>query len=156
MSAAARETTTPVAPPVNGQVIGQAHYATRAVLDRLLATTGTTFHQSVALNAASDAGGETERDRLVDRMTAALKIEAATARATTDELVGAGLLEELPGTPARLRVTPAGEELHRTHRSGAAGITARLYDGLPADDLAVAGRVLATVTDRANAVLAGN
>jgi hypothetical protein len=68
-------------PTVNGQVIGQAHYATRAVLERVLARTG-------------------------------------TIRASVSE------------------------------------ITARLYADLPADDLAAAGRVLAVVTERANAELA--
>ena len=34
-------------------------------------------------------------------------------------------------------------------------ITARLYGDLPAEDLATAGRVRVTVTERANAMLAG-
>ena len=35
------------------------------------------------------------------------------------------------------------------------GIAARLYADLPAEDLATAGRVLTTVTARANAMLSG-
>ncbi|MFF1924705.1 hypothetical protein ACFVW8_29580 [Streptomyces sp. NPDC058221] len=142
------------APTVNGQVIGQAHYATRAVLERLLAGSGTTFHQCVALNAIADSDGTIERRRLADRMTATLKIAGPAAESTLSELVGAGLLAELPGSEPQLTLTAAGRELHRTTSAGTAGITARLYADLPAEDLATAGRVLTVVTARANAVLA--
>ncbi|MFI6729355.1 hypothetical protein NRF20_05520 [Streptomyces sp. R-74717] len=144
-----------VTPTVNGQVIGQAHYATRAVLERLLATTGTTFHQSVALNVIADSGEAIERGRLVDRMTGTLKIDAEVAEATVAELSAAGLLEEVPGSTPRVGLTPAGRDRRQAHRAGIADITARLYADLPAEDLATAGRVLTEVTARANAVLAG-
>ncbi|MFJ2270487.1 hypothetical protein ACIOHO_29765 [Streptomyces sp. NPDC087849] len=141
-------------PTVNGQVIGQAHYATRAVLKRLLATTGTTFHQSVALNVVADSGDAMERGRLVDRMTGTLKIDAEAAEAAVAELTTAGLLEEVPGSTAGIGLTPAGRDRRHANRAGIAEITARLYAGLPAEDLAAAGRVLTEVTARANAVLA--
>ncbi|MFE5096475.1 hypothetical protein ACFRCI_40735 [Streptomyces sp. NPDC056638] len=144
-----------VTPTVNGQVIGQAHYATRAVLERLLATTGTTFHQSVALNVIADSGETIERVRLVDRMTGTLKIDAEAAEATLAELSAAGLLEEVPGSTARVGLTPAGRDRRHANSTGIADITARLYADLPAEDLAAAGRVLTEVTARANAVLAG-
>lgn len=142
------------APTVNGQVIGQAHYATRAVLEGLLATTGTTFHQSVALNATAESGGSIERHRLVDRMTSTLKIDAAAVETVVAGLIAEGLLEEEPGEVAGLAQTAAGSALHRSHRAALAEITARLYADLPAEDLAAAGRVLTEVTARANAVLA--
>lgn len=142
------------APTVNGQIIGQAHYATRAVLERLLAGTGTTFHQSVALNAIADGGGTIGRHRLAERMTSTLKIDATAAESTLSELTAAGLLAEQPGDAPQLVLTTAGRELHRTHRTGIAGITARLYADLPAEDLAAAARVLTSVTARADAVLA--
>jgi hypothetical protein len=44
--------------------------------------------------------------------------------------------------------------LHAQIRGAATEITARLWGDLPADDLDAAGRVLATVLDRANAELA--
>ncbi|MFJ2135274.1 hypothetical protein ACIOMQ_31290 [Streptomyces sp. NPDC087845] len=141
-------------PTVNGQVIGQAHYATRAVLERLLATTGTTFHQSVALNVVADSGDAMEAGRLVDRMTGTLKIDAEAAEAAVAELTTAGLLEEVPGSTAGIGLTPACRDRRHANRAGIAEITARLYAGLPAEDLAAAGRVLTEVTARANAVLA--
>ncbi|MER7722736.1 hypothetical protein [Streptomyces sp. NPDC096323] len=142
------------APTVNGQVIGQAHYATRAVLEGLLAATGTSFQESVALNATADNGGSIERHRLVERMTSTLKTDAPTVETVLTGLVTRGLLEEQPGDVARLAHTAAGSALHRTHRAGIAEITTRLYADLPAEDLAAAARVLTEVTARANAVLA--
>ncbi|MEU1471160.1 MarR family winged helix-turn-helix transcriptional regulator [Streptomyces sp. NPDC005761] len=142
------------APTVNGQVIGQAHYATRAVLESVLAATGTTFHQSVALNATADSGGSTERHLLLERMTSTLKIDATTVETVLAGLIAQGLLEQEPGDAARLTMTPAGSELHHTHRAALTKITDRLYADLPAEDLAAAGRVLTEVTARADAVLA--
>ncbi|MFD3652824.1 MarR family winged helix-turn-helix transcriptional regulator [Streptomyces sp. NPDC058620] len=139
---------------VNGQIIGQAHYATRAVLERLLAESGTTFHQCVALNATAENGGTTERAALVARMTGTLRIDRATADTVLTELTSAGLLEEAPGDDSRLVFTEAGRERQTDIRTGSAAISARLYAGLPADELAAAGRVLTAVTARANAELA--
>ncbi|MEU8675311.1 hypothetical protein [Streptomyces sp. NPDC048560] len=141
-------------PTVNGQIIGQAHYATRAVLERLLAESGTTFHQCVALNATAGEGGTTGRTALAARMTDTLKIDRASAEAVLAELTGAGLLEEAPGDGTRLALTESGRERQAGIRSGTAAITERLYTGLPAEELAAAGRVLTALTARANAVLA--
>lgn len=41
-------------PPVGGQVVGLAHYASRAALEAALARIGSSFNQSVALRAVSD------------------------------------------------------------------------------------------------------
>lgn len=54
-----------------------------------------------------------------------------------------------------MRLTDAGRELYETTTQETAEISARLYAGIPAEDLAVAGRVLTLVTERANAELAG-
>ncbi|MFD9461225.1 MarR family winged helix-turn-helix transcriptional regulator [Streptomyces sp. NPDC060027] len=143
-------TTSP--PPVNGQVIGLAHYASRAALERVLARSGTTFEQSVALRAVSDNGGTVERDRLVGRLTGALKIEEPTARRTVDAMTAVKLLEE--PTAGQVSLTDAGRELFESIRTAGNEIAARLYAGIPAEDLAAAGRVLTLVTERADAELA--
>ncbi|MEZ0093448.1 hypothetical protein [Streptacidiphilus sp. EB129] len=144
----------PAPPTVNGQVVGLAHHATRAVLERLLARTGTTFQQSVALNAVAGSGAPIDRDQLVARMTDALKIDDSAVLAAIAELTASGLLETLPTEDSRLRLTDAGQMLSQEIRTGGAEIAARLYRDLPADDLAAAARVLTTVTARANAELA--
>ncbi|MGX1882165.1 hypothetical protein [Streptomyces sp. NPDC055287] len=142
------------APTVNGQIIGQAHYATRAVLERHLARTGTTFHQALALNATADSGAGIDRGRLVGRMTGTLKIDDATALATIAELTASVLVEAVPGDECRIRLTDAGQELHRSIRTAVGEITARLYDGFEPDEMAAAGRLLTALTARANAELA--
>jgi DNA-binding MarR family transcriptional regulator len=143
--------TTPVS-PVNGQVIGLAHYASRAALERVLARSGTTFDQSVALRAVSDNGGTVERARLEGRLTGALKIEESAARRTVDEMTALKLLEE--PSSGQVSLTDGGRELFESIRTSGNEIAARLYAGIPAEDLAAAGRVLALVTERADAELA--
>jgi DNA-binding MarR family transcriptional regulator len=141
-------------PTLNGQVIGQAHYATRAVLEGLLARTGTTFHQSVALNVTADSGATIDNDQLISRMTGTLKIDGSAALATIAELTASELLEPLPGEASRVRLTDAGQALNHQIRTALNEITARLYGDLPTDDLATAGRLLTVITTRANAELA--
>ncbi|MFJ6838356.1 MarR family transcriptional regulator [Streptomyces sp. NPDC091209] len=141
------------APSVNGRVIGLAHYASRAALERVLARSGTTFEQSVALQAVADSGGTIERARLVDRLTGGLKIAEPAARRAIEEMTARELLEE--PTAERVSLTDGGRELSESIRSAGNEIAARVYAGIPAEDLATAGRVLALVTERANAELAG-
>jgi DNA-binding MarR family transcriptional regulator len=110
----------------------------------------------VALNLTAVSGGAIDRDQLVSRMTGALKIDDSAALAAIAELTAAQLLVGLPGEASRVRLTDLGQARHRQIRSAIDEITERLYGDLPADDLATAGRVLATITARANAELASS
>jgi DNA-binding MarR family transcriptional regulator len=127
---------------LNGQIIGQAERSTRAVLDRLLATTGTTFDQWVAINLAATTA-PAGPDELAAGLTTGLQLDPAAAAAVIRDLAAAGLLSP------QAALTPAGRRRHQEISAGIAAITERLYGGLPADELATAGRVLATVTERA-------
>jgi DNA-binding MarR family transcriptional regulator len=141
----------PEIPPLTGQHIGEAENAIRAVLDALLAETGTTFHQWVALRvlAATDSGLEPEQ--LVARMTSGLKVEPSSVLHAIGQLEA----EELVSTAEVVALTDAGRARHRRIQEGVDRITRRLYGDLPVDDLVTTRRVLAIVTERANAVLAG-
>ncbi|GAA0987168.1 hypothetical protein GCM10009555_065970 [Acrocarpospora macrocephala] len=143
--------TTPI---LNGQVLGQAHYATRAVLERELARIRTSFQQSVALNVVANNGGVVGRAWLLDRMTSTLKIDESAALETLTELTDAGLVEVLPDEQPRVHFTKAGQAVQHQISDAVADITARLYADIPAADMAVAGHVLTLVTQRANAELA--
>ncbi|MDN3026915.1 MarR family transcriptional regulator [Streptomyces sp. S.PB5] len=143
-------TTTP--PLLNPRVIALAHYAARAVLEQVLARHDLTFQQSVTLRLAAVADGPVERDDIVGGVVDSLKIDAAAARSVVDELIAAELLA-VPET-AQVRITDAGRELYDTTSAATAPITARVYAGIPEADLAVAGRVLTLITERANAELA--
>ncbi|MEV8434976.1 MarR family transcriptional regulator [Streptomyces sp. HUAS 31] len=145
-------TTPPVAPLVDPRVIALAHYAGRALLENVLARHGSTFQQSVTLRLVAVAEGPVERGALVEGVVGALKIDAAEAHSVVDELIAAGLLaaEE----PSAVRITDAGRERWASTSAATAPITARVYDGIPKEDLAVAGRVLTLITQRADAEFA--
>ncbi|MFJ3100271.1 hypothetical protein [Streptomyces sp. NPDC086835] len=147
--------TTPIL--LNSQIIGRAHYAARALLDRELSRTGTTFHQSMALNAAAAEGGTVETGRIVELLTANLKIDGTTARDTVAELLATELfepLEPLPGQGPRVALTETGRAEQSRLASVATEFGPLVYGGIPEADLAVAGRVLTEVIARANAAYA--
>ncbi|MFJ8630446.1 MarR family winged helix-turn-helix transcriptional regulator [Streptomyces sp. NPDC093568] len=143
---------TTTSPLVDPRVIALAHYAGRALLERGLARHGVTFQQSVTLRLTAVADGPVERSHLVDGVVGALKIDPAEAHAVVDELVAAGLVA--PQEPSGVRITDAGRELHERTSAETAPISARIYAGIPREDLAAAGRVLTLITERADAELA--
>jgi hypothetical protein len=138
-------------PALNGQIIGMTHYATRALLDRVLRSVEMTFEQSVVLNLAASADPPMAREQIVSRATSGLKVSDDVAIAALDGLVASGLVS----VGDEVAITDAGADRQRLIRGEIDTITARLYGDLPAEDLATAGRVLTTVTERANAMLAG-
>ncbi|MCF1595098.1 MarR family winged helix-turn-helix transcriptional regulator [Streptomyces muensis] len=143
--------TTPT-PPLNPRVIALAHYASRALLENVLDRHGVTFQQSVTLRVVAVAGEPVEREHLVGGVVGALKIDAADAHSVVDELVTAGALAAQG--PSLVRITDAGRELYERTSAETAPVTARVYAGIPAEDLAVAGRVLSLITERADAEFA--
>ncbi|MGW4701617.1 MarR family transcriptional regulator [Streptomyces sp. NPDC004285] len=142
------------APTTNGRVIALAHYSARALLEGVLTRHGLTFEQSVTLRAAVTAGDSIGRDALVADVIGSLKTDESAVHGVIDGLTAVKLLERLPADASRLRLTDAGRELYATTTTETAEISARLYAGIPAEDLAVAGRVLTLLTARANAELA--
>ncbi|MGW8761593.1 MarR family transcriptional regulator [Streptomyces sp. NPDC055815] len=146
---------TTTAPTTNGRVIALAHYSARALLEGVLTRHGATFEQSVTLRAVAVAGDSIGRDELVTDVMGSLKAEESVVRAVIDGMTAAELLEQDPAADPRLRLTATGRELYESTTAETAEISARLYAGIPAEDLAVAGRVLTLLTQRANAELAG-
>jgi DNA-binding MarR family transcriptional regulator len=140
-------------PTLTGQDIGQAERATRALLDRVLAEVQTTFHQSVVLNLTANAAAPPEVEGMATRLAQGLKIDRSTARRAIDELVAGGLVSR-SGDPASLTLTSEGEARFAAIRRGIDQIAERLYGDLPPEDLATTHRILAIVTERANAELA--
>ncbi|MCI3242119.1 MULTISPECIES: MarR family transcriptional regulator [Streptomyces] len=146
-------TTTPSTTPLlDPRVIALAHYAGRALLENVLARHGVTFQQSVTLRLAAVAEGPVGRAAITDGIVGSLKIDTAEADSVVDELIAAGLLA--PEGTSQVRITDAGRELYETTSAETAPISARIYAGIPKEDLAVAGRVLTLITERANAEFA--
>lgn len=144
------------APTTNGRVVALAHYASRALLERALTRHGATFQQNVTLQFLATAGESMGHDELVGSVTGSLKVDESVARGVIEDLTASKLLEKDPADASRIRLTDAGRKLHDTTSAEAAQIAARLYTGIPAEDLAIAGQVLTRVTERANAELGGS
>lgn len=145
-------TTAPTTEPIaDSRALGLAHYAARGVLEHVLARHGVTFHQQIVLRAALTAEAPPTPEDLVTQVQGSLKSDPADVRAALDELLAEQLLVA-DGT--HLRPTDAGRELMAVVGAETAPVSARVWGGIPAADLAAAGRVLALVTERANAELA--
>jgi hypothetical protein len=138
--------------PLNPQVIGQAETALGALLRPILTEVGCAFEQWVVLALLSAGATPVDRVQLVARVVHARKFTAADVEAAIAELTADGLLTAGSGT---VGLTNAGQDLHRRVRARISEVTSGLFD-FPADDLATAGRVLAIVTDRADAFLASH
>jgi hypothetical protein len=136
--------------PLNPQVIGRAETALGALLGPILAEAGCTFQQWVILALVKVGGSPVDRAELVARVIDARKFAAADVEAAFARLTADGLLSSGSGA---VGLTDAGQDLHRRVRARIDEVTSGLFD-FPAEDLATAGRVLAIVTDRANAFLA--
>ncbi|PBC70205.1 hypothetical protein BX265_7601 [Streptomyces sp. TLI_235] len=142
---------TTTAPTADARALGLAHYAARGVLEHVLARHGITFQQQIALRAAATSDAPQTPDGLVAQVRGSLKADPSDLRTTLDELVAKQLLVA-DGT--HLRPTDAGRELLAAVGAETAPVTARIWGGIPTEDRAAAGRVLALVTERANAELA--
>ncbi|MFI7595380.1 hypothetical protein [Micromonospora sp. NPDC049359] len=138
---------------LNGQVIGQAHFATRALLDRAVAPLGIDFAQVIALNALT--AGPVDRTSLVRRLASARRVDESAVLEVIDGLVDAGLALLDDTTEPRVSLTDAGQSTQARVAEAVGGITARLYGDIPPAEADVAARVLTLVTERANDELAG-
>jgi len=144
----------PTHPSLNPQVIGQAESALGAILDPLLARTGTTFNQWLVLTLSAASGAAIDRDQLLTRITGARKIDDSAVLTAIAELTAAELVRTLPGEGSRIGLTEAGQARYRSIRTALDEVISRLFGDLPAEDLATAGRVLTIITERASAEVA--
>jgi len=142
---------TTTAPTVDGRIIGLAHYAGRAILEKVLARHGATFQQQITLRPLAAAEGPVEREALVGQIAGNLQVDAVGIDGVVEELLAKGLAQ---AEASRVRITKAGREFYAEVSAETGKISARIYAGIPAEDLAASGRVLALVTERANAELA--
>ena len=140
-------------PTFSPRVIGQAEKTLNAILGRELAGTGLTEPQWVILTLAVTGGGPAERDQFTRTVAGALKISETDARDRIGEMAAARQLQ-ITGEPPAVTATGAALQLHGRISAATTEITQQLWGDLPAGDLVTAGRVLAIITERANAQLA--
>jgi hypothetical protein len=131
--------------PFGPQLIGETEKTLNALLRRSLDDTGLTEPQWVTLRLADLLDGDVGTDGLVAAV--ADRAHFADAADLVAVLTDRGLL-------AGGRLTANGRELYDTVRARTSAQSAPLWDGLPADDVAVTARVLNEVLTRAHAMLA--
>ena len=141
------------AQPFGTALIGQTEKALNAILERQLDGTGITEPQWVTLTLTVVSGGTIDRAELTHKVGKATKFSEASVAERITELTAAGLLRV--GGDGGVQVSDAGQEQWTRVRTALGPIIQGLWGDLPAEDLAVAGRVLGTVLERADAVLTG-
>jgi DNA-binding MarR family transcriptional regulator len=117
-------------------------------MDLVLADTGGTFHQWIALNFTAVNGESIDRGQLAATIANAVRIDGAAADAVITELIDEGLLETVP--ESAVAFTDAGRDRYLRIRGAIDQTTAPLYADLPPADLAIARRVLNTISERAD------
>ncbi|MCD0449514.1 hypothetical protein LO762_09960 [Actinocorallia sp. API 0066] len=144
---------TRTAPPFGSALIGQTEKALNAILERRLAGTGVSEPQWVTLTLANVGPSPVARADLVTRVRTATRFAERAVADRVAELAAAGLLHV--DDADQVHVTDTGRARWTEIRTDLGKITADLWGDLPEADLAVAGRVLAAVLDRAHARLDG-
>ncbi|MBB6348478.1 hypothetical protein ACWGH8_21150 [Nonomuraea muscovyensis] len=142
-------TTTPIT--LNPQILGQAENAHRALLERALTGTGLTYRHWVTLKITAVSGPAVQHEQLAARAAGALKIDAQVAGESIAHLATSALLEVHSGT---VDLTARGHDLYQRLSTAIGQTISRLYSEVSAEDLQVAGRVLAAITARVDAELA--
>ena len=140
-------------PALSTRLIGETESALGALLAPLLAEAELTFIQWVVLSLATAGGASSPgigRDQLINGITKARKVDPADVSAAITELENAAALVTAGD---QVTLTDLGQASFSRVRARVEEITNYVFD-LPAEDLAAAGRVLATVRARANSVLA--
>jgi DNA-binding MarR family transcriptional regulator len=129
---------------LNPSIVGQAEKAHTAILWRVLAGTCLDEQQWITVQLAAASGDTPSRRELVERVASAAKYDPNAVETAIAALTGAGLISELPGD--RLSVTGEGRELVKSLRAKVGDQVGRAYGSVPAEDLAIAARVLTTIT----------
>lgn len=137
---------------LNPSIIGQAEKHHTAVLARALAGTTLDEKQWITLNQAVAADGPIERTAHVTRIAGMTQWNPADVDHAVTALLAAGLLDVASGE--QLAVTAAGTALTSQVRATSGAIVQAAYGAIDPEDLAVAARVLTTITARMSEELA--
>ncbi len=132
--------------PFGPPLIGETEKTLNALLLRFLEGTGLTESQWVTLRLASTLDGTVDADGLAAAV--ADRAQYPQAADLVNELSNRGLLDNG-------RLTPAARELTSPVQARITTEAASIWNGLPADDVEAATRLLNEVIARARAVLRG-
>lgn len=135
------------APVVTGATLGIAYFAVRNNLITLLRDYDLGFEESILLGYLIRQGPVPRTD-LVAYTVDNLKADPQTVVRSLDSLIEAGLAAGEDTVSA----TERGAEVQREITERVAPITAQVFADLDPDDLAATARILAILTERANAM----
>lgn len=136
--------------PFGTRLIGQTEKTLNAILDRLLAGSGVTEPQWVALNVTLH-GGSASPTEAAQRIATTLKTSPVAGAEVLAGLIDHGFVET--GAAEEIGATNAGREFHDTVQQRITEITSRLWGDIPADSRETAAAVLNTTLLRATAEL---
>jgi DNA-binding MarR family transcriptional regulator len=146
----------PQAPVLTGQDIAEAQGAVTRLLERVLEPTGVNRHAYVALRVLVARGPQAPRELhafLAGQPQLGLSADAVAELLAGLE-AGGHATGTAPDSAGSAQATPEGAALLARLNEEVASVTRALYGGLDPEDLAVARRVLVTVTGRADELAA--
>lgn len=132
--------------PFGAQLIGRTEKSLGVLLNGILAGTGLSEPEYVALRVCADHVGA-PRAAVVAELTSVFRKGDDHSAALVDALAGAWMIDV--DEVGAIQLTPAGRDLYGRLVGDTNALTDRLWGDLPGDDLAVAARVLNAVLQRA-------
>ncbi|MFE3998540.1 hypothetical protein ACFX43_07015 [Nocardioides sp. YIM B13467] len=135
-------------PPLTGANLGVAYFAVRKNLLNVLDDYDLTFEQSLLLNYLRQ--GDAARADLVASTADNIKVSTAEVESHLDAAIARGLIAD------GLTLTEEGDRLQQQITERTQPLTRTFFSDIPTEDLTVTARVLATLTERANAALAAS
>jgi DNA-binding MarR family transcriptional regulator len=153
-----RSETMAQAPTLTGQDIGEAQGAVRALLDQILADTGSTSNEYIALRVLTVRRPATSPAALHEFLAGQrqLGLDLPAVGELFAGLEAKGLITGgSPDDSGPTQVTAEGEALYARLTEAVAGVTRQLYADFDPDDLATAHSVLVQVIERADRLRGG-
>ncbi|MFD3592132.1 hypothetical protein ACFWU5_05340 [Nocardia sp. NPDC058640] len=129
---------------LNPSIIGQAEKHHTAILTRALSGTTLNEQRWITLNQALSADGPIDRTAHITRVAHMTQWDPATIADAITALVEGGLLGE--STDGQLEPTEAGRVMVTQVRTASSKILTPAYGSVSPEDLAIAARVLTTIT----------
>jgi DNA-binding MarR family transcriptional regulator len=139
------------APTLTSRTIGEAENALQAILARTLTGTELDYHRWVALKLISETNPPVSEAAAVQQLVSGLKIDHPTAVEVIAKLDTSAIVTR---TDSTLVLTSQGTSLYQRLNDEIRQLAQQMWAGLDTEDLATAHRVLSTITERANLLLA--
>lgn len=134
-----------------GQAVGQAEGVLSQFLARVLAETGTSRQDYLAMQRLAGLGGTATREAYVFDLSDGLRLDLWAAGELADTLTESGILQESDGV---VRLGNYGQDLRMRIAGSAGAVTRALVAPLNPADVEVTIRTLREITERGREFLA--